>query len=276
MSKLPGLEIERDAGVAFVTIDSPPMNLLGAELLSGLTQLNTQLATDEDVRVVVFRSADPDFFVAHGDVEGIVSMPRTPAPAAPADEPGFVHQALEALRLMPKVTIAQIEGYARGGGSEFTLACDMRFAAIGRATFGQPEIGLGILPGAGGTVRLTQLVGRARACEIIFGGDDFDAEEAARMGWINRALPADRIAGYVDALARRIASFPGPAIAQIKRVIAAVESQTASNLCTEEHAFAELMAGPEARPRMQRFLDRGMQTREGEPHLGRDLATLAD
>ena len=177
---------------------------------------------------------------------------------------------------MPKVTIAQIEGFARGGGSELALACDMRFAAIGKAVLGQPEIGLGILPGAGGTVRLTQLVGRARAAEIIFGGEDFPAVEAARIGWVNRALPPEEIGPFVARLARRIAGFPGPAIAEIKRVLARVEDSTQDCLRIEEHAFAVLMAGPEPRPRMQQFLDQGSQTRDGERTLGADLEKLRD
>jgi enoyl-CoA hydratase/carnithine racemase len=184
---------------------------------------------------------------------------------------------MERFRLMPKVTIAQIEGFARGGGSEFALALDMRFAAAGKAVFGQPEIGLGILPGAGGTARLMQLVGRARAAEIIFGGDDFSAEEAERIGWINRALPADEIGPYVERLARRIATFPAATIAEIKRVFAEVEGSTADNLRAEEFSFGRLLACPEAeaRPRMQRWLDKGLQTRAGERTLGADLPKLA-
>jgi enoyl-CoA hydratase/carnithine racemase len=271
----PLIRVEIDSGVAFATIDAPPINLMGGELLGALTAFGSEVETDELVKVVVLRSADADFFVAHGDVETIAAFPQGPARERPS-EPGFVHQTLDRFRTMPKVTIAQIEGFARGGGSELALACDMRFATLGKAVLGQPEIGLGILPGAGGTVRLARLVGRARASEIIFGGDDFSAEEAAAIGWVNRALPPEELGPYVEELAHRIASFPAAAIAQIKRVFAEVEAETSSQLTLEEHAFGVLMAGPEARPRMQQWLDRGFQTREGEATIGADLQQLRD
>ena len=195
-------------------------------------------------------------------------MPEIPVPEA--TELGFVHQLLERFRRLPQVTIAQIEGYARGGGSELALACDMRFAARGRAVFGQPEIALGILPGAGGTARLARLVGRARASEIILGGDDFSAEEAERYGWINRALPPDELPDFVARLARRIASFPALALQEAKRAIQSVtEATTGGDLLTEQRAFDRLMHDPRAErvARMRRFVSRGVQTRLGERAL---------
>ena len=267
------LSVLVDRGVAGVTIANPPMNLLDAELLGELDRLGRELEQDPDVRVVVLRSADPDFFVAHGDVESIVSLPEE-VPPPPAGLP-WVHQVIDRFRSMAKVTIAQVEGFARGGGSELCLACDMRFAAIGRAVFGQPEIGLGIIPGAGGTARLARLVGRARACEIVLGGRDFSAEEAERYGWVNRALPPDEIGRYVDALACRIAGFPAHALAQAKAVINAAAIDTESALIGEQIAFDACLADPERRRRMGRFLELGCQTREGEPTLADDLERLA-
>ena len=268
------LTVEREAGVAFVTIHAPPMNLLGGELFGELDRCTRELEGDDAVKVVVLRSADPDFFIAHGDVELIRRAPETPAPL-PTELP-FTHRTLERLRTMPRVTIAQVEGYARGGGSEVALACDMRFAALGRAVFGQPEVALGILPGAGGTYRLTRLVGRARACEIIFGCDDFTAEEAERVGWINKALPPGTVGPYVEGLARRIATFPAKAIAEAKRVINLAGEQVESGLLAEQAALNELMAGGSERvPRMQRFLELGCQTREGEAFIGADCTKLA-
>ncbi|MEZ4215125.1 MAG: enoyl-CoA hydratase/isomerase family protein [Myxococcota bacterium] len=263
-------------GIAVATIDVPPMNLLGMALLPALADVFERVATDDDAKVLVLRSANPRFFIAHGDVEGIVAMPE--AAGAPALAPGlsWVHATLDRLRTMPKVTIAQIEGYARGGGSEVALACDMRFAAIGRAVLGQPEIGLGILPGAGGTVRLTRLLGRARAAEVIFGGDDVSAEEAARLGWVNRALPPDELGPYVDALARRIARFPLASIAEIKGVMAEVDRALPDELRREQLGFDRCMTRPEPRALMRRFLERGLQTPEGEPSIGAELDRLAD
>jgi enoyl-CoA hydratase/carnithine racemase len=268
------LRVEIDAGVAFATIDAPPLNLLGPALLGALDAFTRDAGADERVRVVVLRSADPDFFIAHGDVELLASLPEGPPQLEP--EPNFVHQVLDRLRTLPKATIAQLDGMARGGGSEVALACDMRFAARGRAVLGQPEVALGILPGAGGTVRLARLVGRARAAEIILGGADFSADEAERYGWVNRALPADELAAFVERLARRIAGFPAAAIAGAKSVLAEIERATGEQLVAEQHAFARLFAGPDARPRMRRFLAQGSQTRPGERSLGADLEKLAD
>ena len=269
-SAVPGqpLRVERGSGIAWVTFDFPPMNLLGGDLIGALLGLVAELEHDAATRVVVFRSADPDFFIAHGDVETIVGVPVAPVPEA--RELNFVHQLFERVRRLPQVTIAQVEGFARGGGSEFALACDMRFAARGKAVFGQPEIALGILPGAGGTARLARLVGRARASEIILGGEDFSADEAERYGWINRALPPEALPGFVARLARRIASFPALTLQEAKRAIQGVsDATTEGDLLIEQRAFDRLMHDPRAErvPRMQRFLDRGVQTRLGERAL---------
>ncbi len=188
-----------------------------------------------------------------------------------------MHQIFERFRKVPQITIAQIEGYTRGGGSELALACDMRFAARGKAVFGQPEIALGILPGAGGTARLARLVGRARASEIIFGGGDFSADEAERYGWINRALPPAELPEFVAGLARRIASFPAIALQEAKRTIQSVsDATTGADLLVEQRAFDRLMNDPrsERKPRMDRFLARGVQTREGERGLAAACESL--
>jgi enoyl-CoA hydratase/carnithine racemase len=262
------IRITRESGIAWITLDAPPMNLLGAPLMGALLGLVDTLERDATTRVAVFRSADPDFFVAHGDVVSITTVPTTPTPEATAIN--FVHQLFERLRKLPQVTIAQIEGYARGGGSELCLACDMRFAARGKAVFGQPEIALGILPGAGGTARLTRLLGRARASEIILGGDDFSADEAERYGWINRALPPAELAAFVSRLAHRIASFPALALQEAKQTIQSVsDAAIEADLMTEQRAFDRLMSDPRSErvPRMDRFLARGVQTREGERTL---------
>jgi enoyl-CoA hydratase/carnithine racemase len=266
------IRVTRGAGIAWVTLDAPPMNLLGGPLMGALAGLVESLERDATTRVAVLRSADPDFFVAHGDVETIVSVPVAPVPEA--TELNFVHQLFERIRRLPQVTIAQIEGFARGGGSELALACDMRFAARGKAVFGQPEIALGILPGAGGTARLA---GRARASEIILGGDDFTAEEAERYGWINRALPPEALPEFVARLARRIARHPALALQEAKRAIQSVsDAATERDLLIEQRAFDRLMHDPRAErvPRMQRFLDRGVQTRAGERTLAAACETL--
>ena len=267
------LRVEIDAGVAFVSVDAPPMNLLDGPLLVSLDTLGRQLSEDGAVRVLVLRSANPDFFIAHGDVETIVQAPEGGPPRV-VSEPGFVHACLDRLRCMPKVSIAQVEGFARGGGSEVALACDMRFAARGKAIFGQPEVPMGILPGAGGTVRLMRLLGRARAAEVILGGEDFGADEAERYGWVNRALNPDAIGPYVERLAHRIARFPENALAEVKSVLSAMEASLSEELVAEQNAFNRLMAGTHAHPRMRDFLARGLQSPEGERKLGARVEDL--
>ena len=182
------LRVEAERGVAFVTIDHPPINLFDLALMGEVDRLGRELEGDDEVRVVVFQSANPEFFIAHADVELIRGLPSDVGPRP--TELGFFHQAMERFRSMPKVTIGKIEGRARGGGSELLLALDLRFGAIGRCVLAQPEVAIGIIPGGGGTQRLPRLVGRGRALEIVLGCADFDAELAERYGWINRALPA--------------------------------------------------------------------------------------
>lgn len=273
-SDIPGLRVAVHDGVAVATIDIPPMNLMGTELFMALHAFTEAVASDTAVRAVVFRSADPEFFIAHGDLESILAVSE--GPATTSTEPDLVHEVLDRLRKIPVVTIAEIAGFARGGGSEFALACDMRFAAQGKAVFGQPEIGVGILPGAGGTVRLMRLVGRARAAEIILSGADFSAEEAERYGWINRALPPEELSAFVDRLAHRIARFPRHVIAEVKGVLADLERAIANDFVLEQNAFSRLMARPEPRTLMRRALASGWQHRDGEQHIGARLAELQD
>ncbi|MFN2378130.1 MAG: enoyl-CoA hydratase/isomerase family protein, partial [Candidatus Binatia bacterium] len=146
------LKIRIDRGVCFATIDHPPINLFDVALMQEIDGLGRQVEADPEVRVVVFDSADPDFFIAHADVSLIQQLPDH-APAR-STELSFFHAMVDRFRTMPKVSIAKVEGRTRGGGSEFVLSLDMRFAALGKAVFGQPEVALGILPGGSGTQRL--------------------------------------------------------------------------------------------------------------------------
>ena len=244
--------------------------------MGGLFGLVEAMEQDETTKVIVLRSGDPDFFVAHGDVEAITTLPTDPVPEA--KELPFTHQLMERIRHLPQVTIAQIEGYARGGGSELSLACDMRFAALDKAIFGQPEIALGILPGAGGTARLARLVGRARASEIILGGDDFTAAEAERYGWINRALPPNEIEAFVSRLARRIATFPRHSLITAKQTLLGFTDREMENdLLAEQRSFDQLMSDPRSErvARMNRFLAKGIQTRDGERRLAEACEEIA-
>jgi len=249
-------------GICRATIDNPPINLLDVNLILELGRFAGQVASDEDVRVVVVDSADPDFFIAHADITLIQALPRDDTSLH--DELTPFHAMLEAFRTMPKATIAVIEGIARGGGSELAMAFDMRFAALGKALLGQPEVAIGIIPGGGGTQRLPRLVGRARALEVVLGCQDIDAATADAWGYVNRALPPDELRPFVDTLAARIASFPLDVIATAKRAVDAAVGDPVPGLRVEDQLFRETLAGPAAAQRMRAFLDAGGQTREVE------------
>jgi enoyl-CoA hydratase/carnithine racemase len=262
------LRISVDDGVATVTIDNPPINLFDLGLYPEMARAAGELAEDDAVRVVVLRSANPEFFIAHFDVSLIQLIPTDlPVPEVLND----FHGMCEQFRTMPKPTIAVIEGRVGGGGSELALSCDMRFAALGRAVFNQPEVALGILPGGSGTVRLPRLIGRSRALEVILGCDDVDAELAERWGWVNRTLPPDELWPFVDRLARRMAGFPPHAVAAAKASVLRSDHDVVEALLAEGGAFNATLGHPDTVRALQRFLDLGGQTREGELRLG-DLA----
>ena len=256
------LKVHNDKGVAFITIDHPPINLFDLWLISDLNRIGKELEQDEQVRAIVFQSADPEFFIAHADVRLIHQMPSTPPPKS--NQLGLFHEMVERYRNMPKVSIGKIEGRARGGGSEFLLSLDMRFGAIGKTILSQPEVSMGIIPGGSGTQRLPRLIGRGRALEVIMGCRDFDAELAERYGWINRALPPDELTPFVEELAYRIATFPPQAIALAKAAVNAAEPSPVERLLEEAHFFNITAANPEAKQRMVTFLENGGQTREVE------------
>jgi enoyl-CoA hydratase/carnithine racemase len=258
------LKIEVEQGVATLTLDHPPINLFDAALMGEMDRAGRELEADPDVRVVVVRSDDPEFFIAHADVELILKLPARAADAPPPERPSVFHVLVDRFRSMPKATIAVIEGICRGGGSELALSLDMRFAALGKAVLAQPEVAVGILPGGSGTQRLPRLCGRGRALEIVLGGEDFPADLAERYGWVNRALPPDEIRPFVDQLAHRIASFPADAIARAKAALIAGEQPWEPGLIEEARQFERCLENPEARSRMQAFLANGGQTREVE------------
>ncbi len=257
------LKVRSNEGVAFVTIDHPPINLFDLTLIAEMDRLGRALEADDDVRVVVVDSADPDFFIAHADVELILALPAEAARLEP-QEPSFFQEMVDRFRTMPKATIALIEGICRGGGSEFVLSMDMRFAALDKAVLGQPEVMIGIIPGGSGTQRLPRLVGRGRALEVILGCEDFSAELAERYGYVNRALPPEDLRPFVERLAHRIASFPAEAIARAKAAVAAAEPPVKAGLIEEARGFDACLATPPARERMRAFLELGGQTREVE------------
>jgi enoyl-CoA hydratase/carnithine racemase len=255
-------QITLDAGVAFVSIDHPPINLLDDVLSQEFDRLGRELEADDAVRVVVVQSVLPDFFIAHSGLGRVAAAAKT---VSQTRSFRLTQTIGERFRNMPKATIAKVEGRARGGGSELVLAMDMSFAALGKAIFGQPEVAVGLVPGGGSTQRLPRLIGRGRALEVLLGCGDFSAELAERYGYINRALPAGDLSPFVEALARRIASFPAHAIAHAK---AAVDTGTfgslAEGLLAEAHESDLSVASEVTQARVAEALKVGAETYEGE------------
>ena len=266
------ISVEVSEGVARATIDHPPINLFDVTLMGEVDRLGREIEADDSVRVVVFQSANPEFFIAHADVELIQRLPSDVPEKS--TELNFFHAMVERFRQMPKVSIGKIEGCARGGGSEFLLSLDMRFGTIGRCVVSQPEVALGILPGGSGTQRLPGLMGRGRALEVVLGCEDFDAETAERYGWINRAFPEGELGPFVDALARRIATFPPQAIALAKRAVDAAEGPTREGLLEEAWCFQQTLGLEETKSRLAQFLKHGGQTRDVELELAGVLDRL--
>jgi len=256
-------KIEVNNGVAWVTIDNPPVNLINSLFVEDMVKFFEEVKSDDDVRVIVFQSADPDIFISHYDVSALTDFPKEAGPT-PTELQGWKKQFIE-FRTLPKVTIAKIEGIVGGGGNEFCLSLDMRFGAIEKAVFSQTEAAIGILPGGGGTHWLTRLMGRSRALEAMLGLMPFSAEWAERYGWINRALPADKIGPFVERLAMSIAYVPAETIALIKKcVVAAEEMPRKESLLEEDHLFAISASLEESKNRMNQALDSGLQQREAE------------
>src|SRR5881296_2660320 len=255
-----------DSGVAFVSIDHPPINLLDEVLSQEFDKLGRELEADESVRVVVLQSALPDFFIAHSGLGRVGAASKVVS-----HTPSFrlTQMIGERFRNMPKVTIAKIEGRARGGGSEIALAMDMCFAAVGKAIFGHPEVAIGLVPGGGATQRLPRLIGRGRALEVLLACNDLSAELAERYGYINRALPADELTPFVEKLAHRIASFPAHAIAHAKAAVdKGAFSSLAEGLLVEAHESDLSVASEVTQARVKEVLKAGAETYEGELELG--------
>jgi enoyl-CoA hydratase/carnithine racemase len=262
------LSVRVEAGVAWATIDNPPINLIDRVLYADLRRFAGEVEADESVGAVVLQSANPEFFIAHFDVEQILRFPAE-GEAPRSEELNPFHVMCERFRTMPKATIAKVAGRVGGGGSELASSCDMRFGLLGRTIVNQMEVPIGILPGGTGTQRLPRLMGRGRALEVILGGIDLDAETAERWGYLNRAFGSEAgLDAYVDGLARRIASFPRSAVALAKAATLGAEPDWRAGLVEEDHLFQRLLRTDEAAPAMRRFLELGGQTREGELRVG--------
>jgi enoyl-CoA hydratase/carnithine racemase len=274
------LRVVHEGAIVRVTIDHPPTNLVDAAFIGGVIELLHDLDaaatgfnadSSDALRVVVFASADPDFFLMHGDVVGLGAMPER-APAA-ATEPNVAAATFQRLSSAPYVSIAKLDGAARGGGAEFLSAMDLRIGSP-RSVLGQPEVPMGILPGAGGTSRLPRLLGRSRALEIMLTGRDVTADEALAIGWLTAVVPAEALDDHVDALAHRLAKMPAASIAAVKRVVDTSLGDLVDAMTAETDALGRLTAVGAQREPMRRFLAAGGQTRAGESSVAAMRASV--
>src|SRR6201998_2074292 len=248
--------IEETSAYWRVVFDYPPFNIVDATMFEVLQGLLARMDTNPSLRVVVFESANPEFYLSHFDLTGKIGnvMSAVGATGLPILIDTFVR-----VTKSPVVSIAKIRGCVRGVSSEFVLACDMRFASRENTRLGQPEVAVGLHPGGGGAERLPHLVGRGRAFEIVLGGNDFDGDTAERYGYINRAVADAELDGFVDTFARRIASFARRAVAAAKNLINQVSLPSADRLLDAIHSFQVALTWPETQRRVKALLERGLQ-----------------
>jgi len=239
-----------------IVFDYPPFNIMDGPMFQSLQDLLARMDASQELRVVVFESAIPDFYLAHFDLTGNLGNVMT---AVGLSGLPILLDTFVRLTTSPVVSIARIRGCVRGASSEFVLACDMRFASRENTRLGQPEVAVGLHPGGGGAERLPHLVGRGRALEIVLSGNDFDGDTAERYGYVNRALPDLELDSFVDALARRIASFDRRAITAAKNLINQVSLPSADRFLDALNSFQIALTWDEAQQRVGALLTRGLQ-----------------
>src|SRR2546430_15094972 len=230
-----------------VTLDHPPINTVDDRMYDEIYDLVERIEAEASLKVVTFESANPEFFLAH---DGIAES------SSRFGKPRWMEAATR-LAMSKTLSIAIIRGRARGGGSEFAMACDVRFASREKAIFGQPEVGFGLIPGGGALERLPLLVGRSRAIEIVLGADDFDADTAERYGWINRAVPEAELDDFVNGFVRRVLSFDGQALATVKQRLNQTFMPDPGQLEATGAVFVETLRWPQARELMAKARERG-------------------
>ncbi|MHA6759422.1 enoyl-CoA hydratase/isomerase family protein [Streptacidiphilus sp. PAMC 29251] len=248
-----------------VTFDNPPVNVIGPDLMRDLKELLTELERNESVKAVVFDSANPEFYLAHYDLAADPAI----AEALPGTTgyPAWV-DILVRLSKLPVVTISAIRGIARGAGSEFVLATDIRFASREKAVLGQMEVGFTAVAGGGATARLAGLVGRGRTFEIMLGGEDFDADLAERYGYVNRAVPDASFETFVDAYATRVSQWDRRVIEDLKGFVNELTLPTDDVFVRQSDAFWAAAARPEFQSVNAQLFARGLQR---NTHIERNL-----
>jgi enoyl-CoA hydratase/carnithine racemase len=250
-----------------VTFDHPPLNIFGPETLPQVNEIITALESDEQVKVVVFDSAVEGFFLIHLDflanLQELTRLPPGPTGLHPWPE------MLVRLTRAPVVSIALIRGRATGMGSELALACDMRFASREKAILSQFEVGAGLVPGGGPMARLSRLMGRGRALEVILSADDIRGDLAELYGYVNRALPDADLDGFVDALATRIASFDKQTIQDTKRLVNVASLPPDIEIESGWDACVVSMVRPATQKRIKTLIERGFsKPGDAENRLG--------
>src|SRR3979411_2587122 len=256
-----------------VTFDNPPINIFGPEMLPQVNEIITALETDEQVKVVVFDSAVEGFFLIHLDflakLDDLAHLLPGPTGLHPWPE------MLVRLSRAPVVSIASIRGRATGMGSELALACDMRFASREKAILSQFEVGAGLVPGGGPMARLSRLMGRGRALEVILSADDIPGDLAERYGYVNRSLPDADLDAFVESLATRIASFDKRAISETKRFVDVASLPPDFEIAPEWDVCLASIARPAAQKRIGRLMELGLhQPGDVENRLGHYVGEL--
>ena len=255
-----------------VTFDNGPVNVLDPDTVDQLAALIERIQEDADLTVVVFRSDKPGYFMAHWDFLSDNARVAGMQPGPTGLHP-YADNVVRLSRL-PVATISEIRGRARGAGSEFVLATDIRFASE-KAVLGQFEVGVGAVPGGGPMARLGRLVGRGRALEILFGGDDVPAALAAEYGYVNRVIPDAEIEGFTDAFARRIAAFDKVALTGIKQLVDVATLPDDAEFAAALKAYFATAGRPENQPFRQLLLENGLQQPDGiEADLGTAIGRL--
>jgi enoyl-CoA hydratase/carnithine racemase len=256
-----------------VTFRNPPINMIDYAMLLDLRRLFDDIESGNGPSVLVFESADPDFFLAHYDVSGDNLKRMATLTAGPTGLDPWL-DLLVRLSKLPAVTISAIRGRARMAGSEFVLVTDIRFASLERAILGQAEVAIGIVPGGGPATRLPGIVGRGRAFEILLGGADFPGDLAERYGYVNRAIPDQQFDEFVNRFASRIASFDRRGLTDIKHFVNAASLPDDSAFPPQLAAFRAGAAAASTQERFRRLFELGLQTRSDlELRLGEVIGT---
>jgi enoyl-CoA hydratase/carnithine racemase len=256
-----------------VTMENPPINLYDPEMFAELNVLMDTIDAARELKVVVFDSANPDYFISHYDLERGEVIPDQPGAAEFSAWPKFVTRLAQSR----VISIAKLRGRARGHGSELALACDMRFASKEKAVLAQVEVGVAVVPGGGATEWLCALAGRSRALEIICGANDFDADTAEKYGWVNRSIPDAELDAFVEDFAQRVASFEARALELAKKLVnarAGVPSE--ADRWSSNQLFIGTTSWPETQALIGKLMDKGLQKKgDFEYRLGHHVGHVA-